>query len=145
MAVVTLTFPSGVHANPKKDPAALETCKQRKLKTKSHHGIEYCLISAGDSKSPKAAKGNSVRVDYSGWLTDGKLFDSSTGRGPIEFKLGSGQVIPGWEIGVEGMHVKEKRQLSIPPKLAYGDAGAPGVIPPNSTLIFNVELVEVKP
>lgn len=91
-----------------------------------------------------AQKGDDVSVDYTGELTDGTVFDSSIPRGkPFTFKLGGGQVIAGWEMGVSGMKVGETRKLTIPHQLAYGEDGYPGVIPPRATLIFTVKLVAV--
>lgn len=101
------------------------------------------ILKNGKGKEAKA--GDRVSVHYTGWFTDGKKFDSSLDRGePFEFVLGSGQVIRGWDIGVSGMKIGEKRKLTIPSDLAYGDAGAGAVIPPRATLIFEVELLEVK-
>jgi len=93
----------------------------------------------------EALKGKNVSVHYTGWLTDGKKFDSSLDRGrPFEFALGSGQVIRGWDEGVAGMKVGGKRKLTIPPDMGYGARGAGNAIPPNATLVFEVELLGVK-
>jgi len=91
-----------------------------------------------------AKQGETVTVHYTGWLTDGSKFDSSVDRNePFSFVLGAGQVISGWDLGVATMKVGDKVKLTIPPDLAYGAAGYPGAIPPNSTLVFEVELLEV--
>ena len=104
--------------------------------------VEIKVLAEGDGN--KAIRHSKVTVHYTGWLKNGKKFDSSLDRAkPFEFTLGSGQVIPGWDRGVEGMKVGGKRKLVIPPDLGYGSRGAGGVIPPNATLIFEVELLAV--
>ena len=104
--------------------------------------LSFEVIAEGDGETAK--NGMQVSVHYQGRLTDGTIFDDSQKRGtPFSFTLGSGQVIPGWEQGIAGMKIGEKRVLTIPPELGYGAAGAGGVIPPNATLVFDVELVAV--
>jgi FKBP-type peptidyl-prolyl cis-trans isomerase len=106
-------------------------------------GLEYTETQTGTGA--QAAAGKTVSVHYTGKLTNGKVFDSSLTRGtPIEFKLGAGRVIKGWDEGIALMKVGGKATLTIPPELGYGDRGAGSVIPPNATLIFEVELVSVK-
>ena len=99
-------------------------------------------IVSGKGASPE--QGQTVTVHYTGWLADGTKFDSSVDRGePFAFALGTGQVIGGWDEGVAAMRVGDKARLTIPPELAYGAAGYPGAIPPNATLIFEVELLSI--
>ncbi len=107
-------------------------------------GLKYTDMVPGSGASPK--KGDVVKVHYTGWLTDGKKFDSSVDRGqPFEFTLGVGQVIKGWDEGVSTMKVGGKRKLVIPSELGYGVRGAGGgLIPPNATLVFEVELLGIK-
>lgn len=105
-------------------------------------GLKYEDLTEGDGEV--ATSGQRVTVHYTGWLTDGSKFDSSVDRNqPFEFALGRGMVIRGWDEGVAGMKVGGKRKLTIPPQLGYGAQGAGGVIPPNATLVFEVELLAV--
>lgn len=105
-------------------------------------GLKYEDLEEGEGA--EARSGQRVTVHYTGWLTDGSKFDSSLDRNqPFAFQLGKGQVIRGWDEGVEGMKVGGRRRLVIPPQLGYGARGAGGVIPPNATLVFEVELLEV--
>jgi len=112
--------------------------------TKTADGLQYWDLKVGSGAT--ASAGQSAKVHYTGWLTNGKKFDSSVDRGePFAVEpLGSAPVIKGWNEGILGMKVGGKRQLRIPPQLAYGERGYPGAIPANSTLIFDVELLSVK-
>ncbi len=106
-------------------------------------GLQYADLVVGTGASPKA--GQLAVVHYTGWLTDGKKFDSSVDRGePFTFPLGQKRVIAGWDEGVATMKVGGKRRLTIPANLAYGERGAGGVIPANATLIFDVELLDIR-
>jgi peptidyl-prolyl cis-trans isomerase A (cyclophilin A) len=110
---------------------------------KTASGLDYNETKAGTGV--QAVAGKTVKVHYTGKFPDGKVFDSSVSRGePIEFVLGQGRVIKGWDEGIALMKVGGKAVLTIPPQLAYGERGASGVIPPNATLVFDVELVDVK-
>jgi FKBP-type peptidyl-prolyl cis-trans isomerase FkpA len=127
---------SGIIARP-------STCKENIMaEMTTASGLKYEDLVVG--KGAEAKAGQNVTVHYTGWLTDGKKFDSSKDRNePFVFPLGGGRVIKGWDEGVQGMKVGGKRKLTIPPGLGYGPRGAGGVIPPNATLIFEVELLKV--
>ena len=102
--------------------------------------IEDIQVGDGD----EAVQGQQITVHYTGWLTDGTKFDSSKDRNdPFKFKLGAGMVIKGWDQGFAGMKIGGSRKLTIPPEMGYGSRGAGGVIPPNATLVFDVELLGV--
>jgi FKBP-type peptidyl-prolyl cis-trans isomerase len=122
--------------------AAAPPTKKGETKT-TDSGLKYETLKEGDGAEAKA--GQKVKVHYTGTLADGKKFDSSRDRGqPFEFDLGAGQVIKGWDEGVAGMKVGERRKLTIPYDLAYGEEGRPPVIPPKATLLFDVELIDTK-
>ena len=136
---------------------SIPACSQKEAKTgpekaagtqaasgavKTASGLSYTDIVKGTGAAPTS--GNNVTVHYTGWLEDGTKFDSSVDRGqPFVFRIGAGEVIPGWDEGVMSMKVGGKRKLIIPSQLGYGPAGAGGTIPPNATLIFDVELLAV--
>jgi FKBP-type peptidyl-prolyl cis-trans isomerase FkpA len=112
------------------------------MPTTTPSGLTIDDLVVGDGAA--AAAGQQVKVHYTGWLTDGTKFDSSKDRNdPFVFPLGAGRVIKGWDEGVQGMKIGGKRKLTIPPALGYGARGAGGVIPPNATLVFEVELLGV--
>lgn len=123
-------------------PAAAATPTGGKVH-KLPSGLQYEDMVVGSGKM--AEPGMNVSVHYTGWLTDGTKFDSSVDRNQaFQFQLGAGMVIRGWDEGVKGMRIGGKRKLTIPPDMGYGAAGAGGVIPPNATLVFDVELLDVK-
>ncbi len=104
--------------------------------------LEIETLQTGTGRAPR--KGEAVTVHYTGWFTDGGKFDSSVDRDePFTFVLGAGQVIQGWDLGVARMKVGDKVRLTLPPELAYGRSGYPGAIPPDSTLVFEVELLSI--
>jgi FKBP-type peptidyl-prolyl cis-trans isomerase len=105
-------------------------------------GLYYEIVTPGSGATVSA--GQTAVVEYTGWLPNGTQFDSSRGREPFAFPVGAGQVIAGWDQGVAGMTVGEQRLLVIPPALGYGAMGSGGVIPPNATLVFEVELLEIR-
>ena len=130
--------------DPRRAPAEPAKVAEGDYKT-TDSGLKYAVLEEGTG-GEVAGKEQDVKVHYTGWLkSSGEKFDSSLDRGePFQLALGHGQVIPGWDEGVQGMKVGEKRQLVIPPALGYGAQGTPGgPIPPNATLVFDVELVEL--
>ena len=129
-------------AGPPPPPEAPTTLDESAFTT-TPSGLKYADLEPGTGAT--AAAGQTVSVHYTGWLTDGTMFDSSLSRGqPFDFTLGRSEVIKGWDEGVAGMQVGGKRQLVIPPNIAYGDRGAGNVIPAGATLVFEVKLLAVK-
>jgi len=139
----TLIFEvEAIELGPVLEPAAAPAKVDPKSVKTTSSGLKYAVLAEGKGEGVK--KGQIVSVHYTGWLKDGKKFDSSLDHGkPFSFVLGKPGMIEGFSEGVQGMKVGEKRQLVIPPKLGYGDKGAGDVIPPNATLIFELQLVKV--
>jgi FKBP-type peptidyl-prolyl cis-trans isomerase FkpA len=151
VALASATFVAAQTGQPQ--PRAAAGSASSPLSSKiGAHVTELQKIDVKQGDGPEARAGNTVIVHYTGWLYDpaapdghGKKFDSSLDRKePFAFPLGAGRVIKGWDEGVAGMKTGGKRTLVIPPQMAYGERGAGGVIPPNATLLFDVELIEVK-
>jgi len=131
-------------AEAKKKSTVKTSIKPKRKVITMDNGLVIEIVKEGATVACK--KGDLVRVHYTGTFMDGKKFDSSLDRNqPFDFKLGAGMVIKGWDLGVEGMKLGEKRILTIPSDLAYGDRGAGGVIPPKATLKFEVELIAINP
>ena len=140
---VALSSQTSTHrATPVRVPNTKAPTKVTGDGTKTDSGLQYWDIKVGAGQEAK--DGDHVKVHYTGWFTSGKKFDSSVdAHQPYSFTLGKGDVIKGWDEGVTGMKVGGKRQLRIPPELAYGEKGYKDIIPPNSTLIFDVQLLAV--
>ncbi len=133
-----------LQAGPATRPASAPTTQPESKERTLPSGLKIIELEPGHGDR-QAKAGDTVVVHYTGRLTNGKKFDSSRDRHqPFSFQLGAGQVIRGWDEGVAGMKIGEKRQLVIPPDLAYGDRGVPPVIPPNATLVFDVELLAIR-
>ena len=125
------------------DDKAKDEKKTESKTVTTNSGLKYIDLKEGTGE--RAREGDTVSVHYTGWLKDGKKFDSSRDRNrPFSFELGAGKVIKGWDEGVAGMKEGGKRKLIIPPELGYGERGAPGAIPPNAELTFEVELLKVR-
>jgi FKBP-type peptidyl-prolyl cis-trans isomerase len=140
----TLVAQSSHKATPARAPNTSAPTKVSGEGVKTDSGLQYWDIKVGTGDEAKS--GDKVKVHYTGWFTSGKKFDSSVdAQQPYSFTLGEGNVIKGWDEGVAGMKVGGKRQLRIPPELAYGEQGYKNIIPPNSTLIFDVQLLAVTP
>lgn len=141
IATIALAPMNAVDAKSKKACPPGQVKKGETVTTQS--GLKYQDLVVGKGKQPQ--NGQTVVVHYTGWLTNGTKFDSSLDRNdPFKFKLGQGDVIKGWDEGVATMKVGGKRKLTIPPELAYGANGAGSAVPPNATLVFDVELLDVK-
>jgi FKBP-type peptidyl-prolyl cis-trans isomerase len=144
LSAALLAQTSSHKATPARVPNTSAPTKVTGEGVKSDSGLQYWDIKVGTGSEAKS--GDKVKVHYTGWFTSGKKFDSSVdAQQPYSFTLGQGNVIKGWDEGVAGMKVGGKRQLRIPPELAYGEQGYKNIIPPNSTLIFDVQLLAVTP
>ena len=139
LALLAACSPSEEEAPAAETPSA-EQALDTTTMTRSPEGIYHRVLQEGTGEA--AATGQLATVHYTGWLMSGEQFDSSRGGRPYYFRIGQGDVIQGWDMGVVGMKVGERRQMVIPPELGYGDADL-GVIPPNSPLVFSIELISL--
>lgn len=143
VAIIIVIILVGVVLWGRKAEAPVGDAVQDEEQVMNIEGLTTEILEEGSGQ--EANDGDLVSVHYTGWLTDGTKFDSSVDRGePFEFPLGAGMVIQGWDKGVVGMKIGEKRKLTISPELGYGDRGAGSVIPPGATLVFEVELLGIK-
>ncbi len=144
-AKAVVTEKTEITSQSQEKPADTAAVKKEEMAPKeitTESGLKYIVLKEGAGAVPK--KGDMVKAHYTGWLVNGTKFDSSVDRGePLKFQVGVGQVIKGWDEALLSMKVGEKRKLTIPGNLAYGKKGYPGVIPPDATLIFDVELLEI--
>lgn len=144
-AKAVVTEKTEITSQPQEKPADSAAVKKEEMAPKeitTASGLKYVVLKEGAGAVPK--KGDMVKAHYTGWLVNGTKFDSSVDRGePLEFQVGVGKVIKGWDEALLSMKVGEKRKLTIPGDLAYGKKGYPGIIPPDATLIFDVELLEI--
>lgn len=139
----TTTTAAAAPAAPTMETTSVDTFEMPANLQTTASGLQYTIVREGSGEKP--TRGQSVDVHYTGWLTNGEKFDSSRDRGkPFNFRVGQGMVIRGWDEGVLDMREGEQRILVIPPALGYGSRGAGGVIPPNATLVFKVELVDLR-
>lgn len=141
LIAVAVAIPACSQKETKTVPETRQTLPENGKSVTTASGLIYTDLVVGNGPSP--TPGKQVKVHYTGWLENGTKFDSSLDHGqPFVFTIGAGQVIPGWDEGVMTMKTGGKRKLIIPPQLGYGSAGAGGVIPPDATLIFEVELLD---
>ena len=142
IVAICLTVSGCTKCSKKDDPSSVES-GQNSAQSDSAQELKIETLKPGTGTAT-ATSGKKISVHYTGTLPDGKVFDSSEARkAPFTFTLGQGQVIPGWDKGIEGMNIGERRRLTVPPSLSYGEKGVANMIPPNATLTFEVELLTI--